>query len=519
MRGGAVSGVRVFFAAAVFLIAGARSASADAPKLALIVTNKAYPASIGTLENTHRDGERMAAALTALGFAVVHKRDLDKAAMLAEVSDYVVRLEKAGPEAIGFFYYSGHGAANSKYGENYLIPVGAPIVFDSQLPVLGVRLGEIIDSIAATSAKANFLVFDACRNVLISFSDKSAGKGLRPVQERRGIFVAFATDPGRTAADEGVYSEALAEEIQKPGVFATEVFRAVGNRVSALTEFRQSPRVWDGLRENMYLSPAPVTDCDYEAASPFDIERRVRFGRQIHDIDTSKALTACEIAVQVYPQEKRFRFQLGRTLDAAKNFGRAKDLYTELANSGHADAINNLATMYHNGNGIAQDQAEGLRLYRKAADLGSVEAMLNLGKMYFKGEGVAQDKAEAARLYRKAIDLTPIIAVELLGPFSISPEYPMDDEELQQFRQRMREEVDARGYALKIMKQDEDALKKGLPGDWSEHTRKFLQQSLKIEGVYSGPIDGKASVALWEAVQALAAKWKKKLAAKPKKGG
>ncbi len=224
-------GVRVFFAAAAFVIASAFAAWAAGPKLALIVTNKAYPASLGALENTHRDGERVAAALTALGFAVVHRRDLDKAAMMAEIADYVVRLEKAGPEAVGFFYYSGHGAANSKYGENYLIPVGAPVASDTQLPLMAVKLGEVIDSIAATSAKANFLVFDACRNVPISFSVRAAARGFRPVGRQQGLLVAFATEPGNTATDDGVYAEALAEEMQRPGVFATEVFRAVRGRV------------------------------------------------------------------------------------------------------------------------------------------------------------------------------------------------------------------------------------------------------------------------------------------------
>ncbi len=136
---------RVFCAAALLWIASAPAALAAGPKLALIITNKDYPASIGALENTHRDGERVAAALAALGFAVVHKRDLDKTAMLSEIADYTARLEHAGPDAAGFFYYSGHGAANSKYGENYLIPVGAPLVSDAQLPLQAVKLGEVVD--------------------------------------------------------------------------------------------------------------------------------------------------------------------------------------------------------------------------------------------------------------------------------------------------------------------------------------------------------------------------------------
>jgi uncharacterized caspase-like protein len=250
-----VSVIRVGICAAVFLVASAFAALAYAPKLALVITNKAYPASIGVLENTHRDGERMAAALMALGFAVVHRRDLDKAATVAAMADYVERLERAGPEAVGFFYYAGHGAANSKYGDNYLIPIDAPIASDSQLALQAVKVGEIIDSIAATSAKTNFLVFDACRNVPMSFSVRSATRGLRAEGHRQGMLIAFATDPGKTATDEGVYAEALAEEMKKPGVLATEVFRAVRSRVLAATEQRQFPWIEDGLIDNMYFQP------------------------------------------------------------------------------------------------------------------------------------------------------------------------------------------------------------------------------------------------------------------------
>ncbi len=246
--------VRILFCA-VFLVAGAAAAFADAPKLALVITNKAYPAAIGALENTHRDGDRIAATLTALGFAVVHRRDLDKAATVAAVADYVERLERAGPDAVGFFYYAGHGAANSKYGDNYLIPIDAPIVSDSQLALQAVKIGEIIDSIAATPAKTNFLVFDACRNVPLNFSVRSATRGLRPEAHRQGMLIAFATDPGKTATDEGVYAEALAEEMQKPGVLATEVFRAVRSRVLAATERQQFPWIEDGLIENLYFKP------------------------------------------------------------------------------------------------------------------------------------------------------------------------------------------------------------------------------------------------------------------------
>jgi TPR repeat protein len=58
--------------------------------------------------------------------------------------------------------------------------------------------------------------------------------------------------------------------------------------------------------------------------------------------------------------------------------------------------------MFCNGEGVAQDQAEAVRLWRLAAAQGDADAQFNLGAMFANGEGVAQDKAEAVRLYRLA---------------------------------------------------------------------------------------------------------------------
>jgi Tol biopolymer transport system component len=244
---------------AVFALCLALPAATSAQtKLALIISNKDYPASLGALANTHSDGERIAGALTKLGFAVVHKRDLTKDQTLTEIGAYAGRLTGAGHDAVGFFYYSGHGAANSKYGENYLIPIGAPVTLDSQLVLYGVKAGEVIDAIAATPAKTNFVVLDSCRNVPIQFLVKSGEKGLRPEPQRRGMLVAFATDPGKTAGDEGVYSAALAEEMQRPGVEAIQVFRSVRRRVLAATGDRQFPWVQDGLVDEFYFTPQPA---------------------------------------------------------------------------------------------------------------------------------------------------------------------------------------------------------------------------------------------------------------------
>jgi hypothetical protein len=56
----------------------------------------------------------------------------------------------------------------------------------------------------------------------------------------------------------------------------------------------------------------------------------------------------------------------------------------------------------HGYSGVAQDNAEAVRLYSLAAAQGHAIAQINLGYMFETGLGVAQDRAEAIRWYRLA---------------------------------------------------------------------------------------------------------------------
>ena len=58
--------------------------------------------------------------------------------------------------------------------------------------------------------------------------------------------------------------------------------------------------------------------------------------------------------------------------------------------------------MFRNGEGVAQDYAEAVRLYRLAAAQGHSDAQVGLGVRLHNGQGVAKDRAEAIRWYRLA---------------------------------------------------------------------------------------------------------------------
>lgn len=241
----------------------ATAAAQQPARIALLIGNKDYPAHIGALVHPHNDIARVGRALRQVQFVDVReRRDLGRAAILAEAKTFADDLKAAGPGAIGFFYYSGHGAAQRDSGRNFLIPVDAQNPNDAALWDSAVSLDEITRRLRTDAPDASiFAVFDACRDEL-QLRSKSLSKGFVPVQQVGGLMIAFATDDNRSAADSGVYAQALAAEIVRPGLSHVDMFQNVREAVDTATGGKQLPLEWNGFRRRVYLSalvgPLPV---------------------------------------------------------------------------------------------------------------------------------------------------------------------------------------------------------------------------------------------------------------------
>lgn len=126
----------------------------------------------------------------------------------------------------------------------------------------------------------------------------------------------------------------------------------------------------------------------------------VKFG----DIDTDRAIPACQAAVRSYPKHPRLNAFLGRALHAAERYDEAIQAYKLAAAAGDIVAMNYLGSMSQNGLGVPQSYHEAVRWYRRAADRGNAFSQTNLGWMYESGLGVAQSDKSAADWYRKAAE-------------------------------------------------------------------------------------------------------------------
>jgi len=134
-------------------------------RLALLIGNESYSAEIGRLSNPHNDVALLEKALKGLGFEVAIEQNASLGALTRAVNAYARRLQAAGSNAVGLFYYSGHGASDGT--TNYLIPVDVKTTESGELWDESLRLTEVTRKLKAEAGNAtHFVVFDACRNTL-----------------------------------------------------------------------------------------------------------------------------------------------------------------------------------------------------------------------------------------------------------------------------------------------------------------------------------------------------------------
>src|SRR5262249_25961111 len=177
------------------------------------------------------------------------------------------RVQAAGASAVGFFYYSGHGASDGT--TNYLIPVDVKTTETGELWDQSLRLTEITRRLKAEAGNAtHFVVFDACRNTLKLRQPGSRAvvqsKGFVPVAQENGMLIAYATAEGELASDRGSaggpYAKVLAEEIVKSGIEAVAMFRIVQRRVR--TAIHQEPYLGFSALGDVYLAGKDAKPAD-----------------------------------------------------------------------------------------------------------------------------------------------------------------------------------------------------------------------------------------------------------------
>ena len=450
----AMTPYRVARAAALalgLLVLAATTARAET-RVALVIANSGY--TTGPLANTRADGELMTRTLRGLGFEVTRVLDTDLKTLRRAILEFGRRLR--AEDGVGLFYYAGHGVQVE--GENYIVPVGADIKDEKEVPLEGVAFSELLRAMERSKSRINIAIFDACRDNPFQSASRGLTRGLVGIDAPTGTIVAYATAPGHVAFDgdggpNSPFTAALAAEMQGAGLPIEDVFKRTRRAVLAATGGRQTPWESSSLTGDFYFKPkTTVPEASGRAdgqGDPVEVARLEEL-RAWEAVKTQGARADYERYLAQYPngifgELARLRLagdkpkpgpwpwsaqttgvetgsaangQPGNadttyaravTLDTPaatpQQLAEAMQLYNTAADLGLPAAMHALARMHDRGRGTPRDLAKAAAHYRRAADLGYPPSMASLGTMLEFGEGGATNQVEALSLYRRAAEL------------------------------------------------------------------------------------------------------------------
>ncbi|MFG0289040.1 MAG: caspase domain-containing protein [Rhodopirellula sp. JB044] len=238
--------------------------SAKLPRHALVIGNASY--QVGALRNPLNDANAISQALTALGFHVTKRENLNHQEMMEAVSKFSYELPK---ESLAFFFFAGHGMQLDK--NNYLIPVDAQLKTSADVRYRTLPLDYVLDSLGDSLSKAKCVALDCCQNNPFTRSVQThRGTIQRGLAETRGgtrenMVIFHATHEGLTAldgrGDNSPYTKALVETMSKrpsTGLLPRDVIFDTGKRLEQAT----GQRAWlniDVAMPEIYLVP-PAND-------------------------------------------------------------------------------------------------------------------------------------------------------------------------------------------------------------------------------------------------------------------
>lgn len=226
-------------------------------RVALVIGNAEYDASIGRLKNPINDAADMAAALKRLGFNLVGGKahlNLSKRQILELIREFGSQLQNGG---VGMFYFAGHGVQVDK--RNYLIPITDSLKYQEDAEFEAVDVDQIMRQMEYTENALNIIVLDACRNNNLLKKTRDTGNGLgEPQRKPSGVFIAFAARDGQTAAENpsgrnGLYTQELLKYLETPNLRLEDIFINTRREVKRISNRLQEPIEYGSLDGVFYF--------------------------------------------------------------------------------------------------------------------------------------------------------------------------------------------------------------------------------------------------------------------------
>jgi formylglycine-generating enzyme required for sulfatase activity len=210
---------RIFILAGVLLAISAAIVPARAAALqtsetgqrrALVIGNEAYADQ--PLQSALQDASDMSSTLSALGFNVTRRTNLDEADMRQALASFA---ETLGPRDTALVYFAGHGLQAG--GDALLMPLDATEHTPVTLVKKGIAVHEIVDRLTpGRAAGANIVVLDMC------LDDPFGGVPLREINTPPHSVIAYASEAGKKTTEDnrnGRFTAALLQALKNKPLF------------------------------------------------------------------------------------------------------------------------------------------------------------------------------------------------------------------------------------------------------------------------------------------------------------
>jgi len=218
---------------------------------------------VSELTNPINDARDINSKLKDLGYEVSLIEEPTRVELLRAIDDFRIKTENAD---VTLIYYAGHGIQSN--GENYLLPIDSNPKSETELRYFCIPISDIIIQDDYDESKTNIFIFDACRNNPFenTWGRSTSLLGFAPILAPSGTLIAFSTSPGQVASDgsrrNGLYTEALLDEIKKPDLSIIQVFQNVRQRVLVFSNNTQLPWESTSLLGDFYFNPKSFNPSD-----------------------------------------------------------------------------------------------------------------------------------------------------------------------------------------------------------------------------------------------------------------
>lgn len=458
-----------------------------ADRVALVIGMSDYK-TVVKLDNTINDARGISKTLRDIGFQVTTALEADAETLRTIVDEFAFRSETAD---LALIYFAGHGV--EVQGENFLIPVDAVVTSNQDIQRQAISLKQLLASVE-NARKMRIVILDSCRDNpfgdaldLAALDDtaeqaeqtRSMGSaGLAPPSPDRGTLVAFAARDGERALDgagnNSPFALALMENLTKPNLEISLMFRQIRDQVLQETSNQQEPHTYGSLSGTPFYIAGANQGSIVASADPKVAWSDLRENQEVQLASLARNGDTRSMVGMAYMRLN--------AADARYDPKAAAGFLQQAADAGSAEAQFELAQLYEKGLGVAQDLDRAFDLFNASAEQGFADALNDLGFIYYQGGlNVVPNQKRGLEYFQKAADLRhpqAMFNVAALIDDGVIPGRTYEDAAEYLYR------------SLRTGSKDVYELLRDRPEMFKLETRMAMQRKLSKYAFYKGTIDG-----------------------------